>query len=229
MGLFAIGDIHGCYKALKLVVAASEIRKGDTLVLVGDFISKGPDSRSVVEWIIQNRDRYELVLLRGNHEDMMIRSAAGDDHSDEWMRKGGKEVLESYDLKYKPGWEHKIPAEHWDVIRSTRRYWQHDKFLFVHAGVMPGLPLRDHDNYTLFWKKFRQPKEYAPGVVVIYGHTAMKDGKIADFGHSICLDTYAYGGKWLSCINLHTRDYWQASESGEINAGHLTNKVSASN
>ncbi len=221
MALFAIGDIHGCFNALKRVVETSAIKPGDTVVLLGDFISKGPDSKSVVDWIIQNQRRYHLILLRGNHEDMLIRSAVGDKHRDEWMAKGGLQVLQSCGADYQSGWEQKIPDEHWKLIHSTRRFWQYNQFVFVHAGVISGLPLEDHDDYTLYWRKCRKPMSYAQDKVVIYGHTALKDGHIADFGHSICLDTFAYGGMWLSCMNVHTREFWQASQSGSVSSGEL--------
>ncbi len=221
MAVFAIGDIHGCLYALKEVVNTAEIQRGDTIVLLGDVVSKGPDSRGVVDWILDNSGNFNLVVLRGNHEDMLLQLLNGGDGGAGWMRKGGSAVLESYGTSFKVGWEKSIPESHWQFFRSTLRYWTFENFIFVHAGVEPGIPLEEQDDFTLYWKKFRKPVEYAQGLKVIFGHTALKDGRILDFGHSICLDTYAYGGQWLSCLNIHTREYWQASEKRKSRFGKL--------
>jgi serine/threonine protein phosphatase 1 len=74
---------------------------------------------------------------------------------------------------------------------------------------------------AVFWKKYEKPKAYAPGKVVICGHTSRKNGKIADFGHTICIDTYAYGGMWLSCLNVETKEFIQANDKGEVVTGKL--------
>jgi len=221
MALFAIGDVHGCLNALEAVVKAAGIQRNDTIVLLGDVISKGPDSRGVVQWILDHSGYFTFIVLRGNHEDMMLKLMNGGEGEAEWMRKGGKEVLKSYETSFVPGWEKFIPESHKKLLNPTRRYWKYGPFIFVHAGVEPEIPLEVQDDFTLFWKKFRNPVEYAPGVQVIYGHTALKNGLIADFGHSLCLDTYAYGGQWLSCFNVQTRRFWQANENQQVRSGRL--------
>lgn len=221
MALYAIGDIHGCLTALKTVVKASDIQPGDTLVLLGDYVSRGPDSARVIKWILKKQAKYNIVTLRGNHEVAMLRARRGKKELKEWLKFGGDTVLASYGIAKTKGWDNKIPAAHWEFLESTLKYWKKGKYIFVHAGLIPGKPLKEHNNHTLFWRKFRTPAEYEPGKVVICGHTSRKNGKIADFGHAICLDTYAYGGKWLSCLDVKSRAFWQANQKGKMRSGKL--------
>lgn len=221
MAIFAIGDIHGCFDALKAVFKSAGIRPGDTVVFLGDYVSRGPDSRRVIKWILKRKDEYRFVLLRGNHEVMMLRARKGKKHYSEWLRYGGDTILSSYGITERSGWEMAIPDKHWKMLKNTRSYWQQAEFIFVHAGMMPGKPPEEQSNYHLFWHKYKNPAAYSAEKTIICGHTSRKDGQIADFGHTICLDTYCYGGQWLSCLNVETTQYWQANEQGEVRSGML--------
>lgn len=223
MSVFAIGDIHGCHAALKTVFKAAGIQPGDTVVFLGDYVSRGPDSAKVIRWILKKGADYQFITLRGNHEVMMLRARKGKKHFKEWLKYGGDTILESYGVAKEPGWEKQIPEEHWRFLKETGKYWQHKNVVFVHAGLKPGLALEEQKNHTLYWRKFKNPDEYAPGIQVICGHTSRKNGEIANFGHTICLDTYAYGGQWLSCMKLKTREFWQANQNKEMRQGQLSN------
>ncbi|WP_299838552.1 hypothetical protein [uncultured Tenacibaculum sp.] len=76
-------------------------------------------------------------------------------------------------------------------------------------------------NTTSFWKKYEKPIAYDLSKTVICGHTSRKDGKIADFGHTICIDTYAHGGKWLTCLNVETGEFLKTNNKGKIEKGQL--------
>lgn len=221
MSVFAIGDIHGCYAALKAVFKSANIRPGDTVVFLGDYVSRGPDTAKVIRWILKKGSDYQFITLRGNHEVMMLRARKGKKHFKEWLSYGGSSILESYGVPKEPGWEERIPQAHWKFLKETGKYWQFENFVFVHAGLKPGVSLVDQKNHTLFWRKFKNPDEYKPGIQVICGHTSRKNGKIADFGHTICLDTYAYGGQWLSCVDVNSREFWQANQKKEVRSGVL--------
>lgn len=226
MSLFAIGDIHGCFTALKTVFRAAGIQPSDTVVFLGDYISRGPDSRKVLKWLRKRQGEYNFVLLRGNHEVMMLRARKGKIHFEEWLRYGGDTVLKSYGSTRKSKWESEIPQSHWKLLKQTKKYWLQDDFVFVHAGMLPGKPPEEQSTHTLFWRKFKKPDEYAADKTVICGHTSRKDGRIADFGHTICLDTYAYGGQWLTCLNAHTGEYWQANQLEDVRTGRLRTRIS---
>jgi len=221
MSVFAIGDIHGCLRALKAVFRASAIQPGDTVVFLGDYVSRGPDSRKVLKWIIKRQEDYRFIFLRGNHEAMMLRARKSKKHFNEWLRYGGDTILKSYAVDDLSQWTEYIPASHWKFLKNTRKYWQFEDFIFVHAGMIPGIVPEHQNTHNLFWRKYKDPQEYDPDVTVICGHTSRKNGVIADFGHTICLDTWCYGGQWLSCLNVHTCEYWQANQKKEVRTGLL--------
>jgi serine/threonine protein phosphatase 1 len=224
MAVFAIGDVHGCLGALEAVVKAADIRPGDTIIFLGDYISRGPDSAGVIDWILDHSSVYQIIPLRGNHEIMMLRAKKGKRQFSRWLMFGGESTLESYGITRKAGWKEAIPKSHWKFLKSTRSYYTWRHFVFVHAGLQSGVPLADQRRFYLFWKKFRTPEAYEQDTTVFCGHTPRKNGRIADFGHTVCLDTYAYGGKWLSCINVETRQYWQARQKGKVRSGDLLRK-----
>lgn len=219
MAIFVIGDIHGCYKALKSVFRAAPIEQGDTVVFLGDYVSRGPDSAKVLNWLIKKQGVYNIILLRGNHEVMMLRARNGKKQLREWIQFGGKTVLKSYGIEKNKDWAKNILKEHWDLLESTQKYVHLKHFVFVHAGLTPGVPLEEQKNRVLFWLKNKNPKPYASGIVTVCGHTPQKSGKIAHLPHWICVDTYAYGGGWLSCLNVETGEYWQANQKGQLRNG----------
>ncbi|PHN03781.1 metallophosphoesterase family protein [Flavilitoribacter nigricans] len=221
MATFAIGDIHGCLAALRTIFDQSFIGRDDLVVFLGDYVDRGPDSKGVIDWLIEQRREYRFEFILGNHEIMMARSRNSRQHLMSWMYFGGTATLDSYGIGDAPDWADHIDRSHWDFIASCKPYLEYDQFLFVHAGLEPGRSLEAQDDHHLFWKKFEIPEPYSPEQKVICGHTSRKNGKIADFGHTICIDTYAYGGQWLTCLNVETNEYLQANSKGQIRRGLL--------
>ncbi|NND31199.1 MAG: serine/threonine protein phosphatase, partial [Saprospiraceae bacterium] len=109
----------------------------------------------------------------------------------------------------------------WDFMEKTLPYYRIDPYIFVHAGLEYDVPLENQDDNFLYWRKFFVPEPYAMDARVICGHTARKNGEIANFGHTICIDTYAYGGMWLTCLNVETKEFLKSNEMGEIEKGTL--------
>ena len=72
MRTLAIGDIHGCFNALTTMADAIQFRPDDLIVLLGDYIDRGPDSKRVVDWILEQRSVLNFIALRGNHEAMIL-------------------------------------------------------------------------------------------------------------------------------------------------------------
>ncbi len=137
----------------------------------------------------------------------------------EWLHFGGTNTLDSYGIGDDPNWMNRIPQSHWDFIDSCLPYLELREFVFVHAGLEHGKELNEQDKHHLFWKKYETPEMYDAAKTVVCGHTSRKNGEIADFGHAICIDTYAYGGKWLTCLEVDKRDYLKANNRGEIVSG----------
>jgi serine/threonine protein phosphatase 1 len=114
-----------------------------------------------------------------------------------------------------------IPAEHLVFLRGLRPFFETDEFLFVHANYDERLRLEDTPPATLFWEHVitRTPKPHYSGKTVIVGHTPQSSGRVLDLGHVVCLDTYCFGGGWLTAMDVGSRSIWQANEDGEVRTG----------
>ena len=225
MSVYAVGDIHGSYNALSTLFKSHHFSSNDTIVFLGDYVDKGKDSKKVIDWLIEHSEQYNFVFLKGNHEFMMLAARYGGRKMRDWMSHGGKKTMRSYNVEDDAKWIKGIPKEHWEFIETGKHYYETDSCVFVHAGLAPGLPLEKQSQQHLFWNKVVSPK-YAHEKTVVCGHTSRKNGEIADFGHTVCIDTYAHGGKWLSCLNVDTYQFVQTSEKGKVQKGELVVKNS---
>lgn len=222
MRILAIGDIHGCYAALQALVAAIRLADDDLVITLGDYVDRGPDSRAVLEWVIHRHARERLIPLRGNHEIMMLRARAGSGHLVDWLRSGGDAALESYAPPGSPPQLSHIPQHHWEFIEyETRAWYEVETHFFVHAMAAADLPLVDQPDFLLYWEKFRKPAPHESGKIMVCGHTRQGSGLPKSIGHAICLDTGAYAGGWLTCLDIETHRYWQANQAGETREGEL--------
>lgn len=213
--LIAIGDIHGCRVALETLLEAIAPEKDDVLVMLGDFVDRGPDSKGVVDSLIQLRKKTQLVGLLGNHEEMMLEVIRDRQPHHNWLRYGGVETLESYgfdgDLNF-------LPPDHQKFFDSLGDYFVMGDHFFTHAAYDPVTPLEHQTSDMLRWYSLTEglPAPHQSGKVAIVGHTANRNGEILDIGHLICIDTYCYGGGWLTAMDVRSRQIWQASEAGKL-------------
>ena len=93
MRVLAIGDIHGCSRALDHLVSAIGLRKRDQIVALGDYVDRGPDSAGVINRLLDLRKKHRLICLRGNHEQLMLDARQGNDRFIEWLHSGGQQTL----------------------------------------------------------------------------------------------------------------------------------------
>jgi len=221
MSIYAIGDIHGSLKALQTIFKQEIIKPEDTVVFLGDYIDRGPKSKDVIDWLINNQKKYDFEFILGNHEIMMKTAKLSQERLEEWLYFGGNNTLNSYNASKNSNWIHKIDTSHWDFIDSCLDYLEIGNFIFVHAGLETGKSLDKQNKHHLFWKKYEKPESYNSTKTVICGHTSRKNGEIADFGHTICIDTYAYGGMWLTCLNVETGEFLKSNDKGQIKTGKL--------
>ena len=221
MRLLAIGDIHGCCSALTAlwrIVAPSE---RDTVVFLGDYVDRGPESRQVLDLLVAEAARPNRIFLRGNHEIMMLHAAENPFHADSWKDCGGLETLMSYGVRGGHDWPSKIPDAHWNFIQATVPYFETEKHLFVHACLDAELDLKEQMEDMLYWQTFEQLWPHKSGKKVVCGHTTLAGGKIADVEYGVCLETaVAYGG-WLSCLDVHSGEFWQSTQEAETRTGKL--------
>ena len=218
MRRFAIGDIHGCLTALQVLDKELAFGDGDTVVTLGDYLDRGPDSRGVIEYLLGLRERCHLVALRGNHEIMMLRARNDRSALVNWIACGGRATLDSYGAT---GFRD-VPGTHWDFIADTARYYETEDDFYVHANVLPDLPLADQPDYNLFWEHLGGAvARHVSGRRMICGHTPQTSGLPLDLGHVVCLDTHACGGGWLTCLETESGMYWQANQNRGLRCRRL--------
>lgn len=221
--LLAIGDIHGCFAALETLAATVPFGADDLLVTLGDYVDRGPDSRLVVDWLIERSRLGRLIPLRGNHELVMVLEARAETGlRGAWLMFGGDATLASYAPPGSVGRMEDVPTEHWDFFeRACRDYYETDTHFFVHANADPELPLDQQPEQMLFWEKFDNPPPHVSGKIMVCGHTAQKSGMPNDLGHAVCIDTWAYGDGWLTCLDVESGRFWQANQRRESRRGQL--------
>lgn len=221
MRTLAIGDVHGCYRALSALMEAVRPGVDDRLVFLGDYVDRGPDSKKVVQWLIDRKSDHDLVCLRGNHEIMMLEARVDPLQCHFWSSVGGLETLISYDAEQGFDWTQRIPSSHWEFMESTEQYFETADDIYVHAMVRHDLPLSDQDAQALFWGRCYGMKPHRSGKRVICGHTPQESMKPGLYDFGICLDTGAYANGWLTCLDVDSNHYWQANETGEAREGKL--------
>ena len=218
-----IGDVHGCIRALKTLLDLAQPTADDTVIFLGDYVDRGPDSCGVIETILELGGHCTVIALGGNHEKMLLNARQDAQYFKDWLMYGGKQTLASYQRHGYTGRIEDIPSRHWQFFaEETLDYWETEKSIFVHATVDPALNMVDQPEYLLFWERFADPTIHKSGKRIICGHTSQKSGRPAIFDHGICIDTYAYGGGWLTCLDTATLQFRQANEAGQHRAFPIT-------
>jgi serine/threonine protein phosphatase 1 len=221
MRILALGDIHGCFRALNTLVSYVPIRPDDLIVGLGDYVNRGPNSCAVLDWLAARKKAGGLVALRGNHEIMMLEARDNEAAVESWLSVGGNATLASYSYFGDRGQLIDVYDEHWDFLEQTVPYYETATHFFVHANALPEVPLAEQPDYVLYWEQFNDPPAHESGKVMVCGHTSQKSGVPRNVGHAICIDTRAYGGGWLTCLDVGMGKYWQANERGETRTDWL--------
>lgn len=214
---FAIGDIHGCNTALESLIDFVSPDSDDTVVTLGDYVDRGPGSRAVLDLIIDLDRHLTVVPLRGNHEIMMLDAREKKSWLDAWLSYGGDETLRSYASDADDaGSFAQIPDLHIDFLENKLvPYYECSSHFFVHAFADANVALEHQTPATLYWRRYLDPKPHCCGKIMVCGHTAQRSGVPASNGHSVCIDTWAHGDGWLSCLDVGSGTIWQANEAGD--------------
>jgi serine/threonine protein phosphatase 1 len=221
MRTLAIGDIHGCNTALTCLLREVEAGPADQLIFLGDYIDRGPASRTVIDSLLRIEKTCPAIFLRGNHEAMILDAREDPLKANLWQSYGGLETLVSYDAAYSDDWPSHIPPEHWDFLKRTARFFQTSTHIFVHACLDPEMDMDEQPDWLLYWEFFGRIQPHKSGKTIICGHTPQRSGLINDLGFALCIDTGpAYGG-WLTCLEAQSGKYWQANENGMTRNGSL--------
>ena len=199
---YAVGDIHGSYtKLVNLLEHCLDHcgRNTPRFVFVGDYVDRGRRSRDVVNALIKTQagSPDQVVCLRGNHEEMLIDAAEGRNEA-QWLDNGGDMTLQSYGLRRAA----ELPAEHLEWLASLPLAVTEEKRLFVHAGILPGVPLQEQPATAVLW--IREPFLSDPsdhGLFIVHGHTPLATGVPDLRRNRLNLDTAAcFGGPLTAAV-----------------------------
>ena len=201
--LYAVGDIHGQIHMLEALVERVPFKEDDEIVFLGDSIDRGRDSRAVVEFLIGfKREFPNTVFLQGNHEDMLLDylTRGGNYYPGVYLMNGGDATLESYDPDGMG--EVLLPPSHREFFDGL--LWIHVSrgFIFVHAGLRPGVPIDRQDPMDMVWiREEFLDAEYDFGKPVVFGHTPGWEIK-NKLPYYLGIDTRAVSGGCLTCVQL---------------------------
>lgn len=224
MRVLAIGDVHGCSSHLDALLDWVQPTPDDKLVTLGDYVDRGPDSRGVLDRLIALKKELNLICLRGNHEIMMLDAhRGGRGEKKMWLSVGGVEALASYGIvPGRPATLDDIPTRHWAFLENDLvDYHESDLFIFVHATVLCGFDMNDQMDGSLFWDYLPPAMRHHSGKTVICGHTSQKSGEPKVIPGAVCIDTYAHGGGWLTCLDAISGRYWQTDAQGRKREGRV--------
>jgi serine/threonine protein phosphatase 1 len=234
---YAIGDIHGRLDLLDELLRrveddiAARRPKKTYIVFLGDLVDRGPESAGVVERLRTWRPRHgRPIFLGGNHEEVLLRILGGDASIlPDWLKFGGAECAHSYgidvDALRRMEDDEAIGAIRAKVPRSHREFLEHfadtfrfGDYLFVHAGIRPGIAVEEQDSHDLRW--IREPflgdaKEH--GFVVVHGHTIVP--RVDERPNRIAIDTGAYHSGVLTALGIEDGERWLISTGGEAMPG----------
>src|SRR5262245_12500962 len=217
----AIGDIHGCSTALSALIEAIRPGPDDTVIPLGDYLGRGPDSRGVLDRLIALGERCRLVPLLGNHEEMILDALQDKSALRKWLTCGGADALRSYG--WSPGGPRRavadwIPRRHREFLAGCRPYHETATHLFVHAGFVPDLPMERQPPLALRWRvtDARTAVPHGSGKIAVVGHTRQLSGDVLDLGFLICIDTNCARGGWLTALEADTGRIWQADREGRL-------------
>ncbi|MBX7539382.1 metallophosphoesterase family protein [Qipengyuania sphaerica] len=231
--IYAIGDLHGEFdlfrEALKVVNAdnASKPAARSTIILLGDVVDRGPQSKQLLQVLQQfHTASTSFIVLRGNHEEMLLQSARGDEVMQRlWLRSGGRQTLESYGID-PDRFARRSPTERAEMLLaalgdetlqwldSRPLSYRSGSYYFCHAGVRPGVELNKQVASDLLWirNKFLYSDE-DHGAVVVHGHTEVDSPEF--LYNRINIDTAAHKSGRLSVIGMQGTDLWLLSVSAD--------------
>jgi serine/threonine protein phosphatase 1 len=220
-----LSDIHGMYDALiSLLRQIKYDPLQDHLVMIGDYIDRGPKSLQVIKLVMTLQKKYasNLTLLKGNHEDLCIKAHANEKFSGLdpmmlWMINGGDATLRSFGGS--------MPQEVIRFMESLPAYFEDDQYIFVHGGVHHEKPLSETDPTDMLWNTNHLP--HYSGKTIIVGHSIHEEVTFYPLSKTLCIDTGAFRavlGKpgRLSLVDLTNKViHWISTDSGKYNQKDL--------
>ena len=214
--LVAVGDAHGRADLVTQLIGKAE-RKYEgrpmRFVFLGDYVDRGPDSRGVLDALIELQSRRpDTVLLKGNHEQAMLDFVADPEEGEAWIEWGGEETMASYGVTRVPGqsleslrdaFADAMPDLHFALLMDLQGQHREGDTLFVHAGLNPERALEDQREKDMLWIRDewrRLGKGRFPGLTVVHGHTPVP--KPENHSWRVNVDTGAVWSSRLTALCL---------------------------
>jgi len=230
--IYAIGDVHGRSDLLDRLldrIEADHAARGPmdtTLIFLGDLIDRGPDSRGVVERALALKaSGGDVRFLMGNHEEVFLQSFEGDEGVMRFfLRIGGEQTLNSYGIvgdEYRDASfeelvelaRKRVPIDHCLFLAAFEDAIEIGDYLFVHAGIRPGVAVADQTKRDLRWIRSEfLNHEGAHGRIVVHGHTINET--VVERGNRIGIDTGAYESGVLTALGLEGEERWFLGTAG---------------
>lgn len=223
--VYGIGDIHGCYDLMVALLrhivedAATAPVSSPLLVFCGDYISRGPRSREVLAALVwvQRKSPIETVILRGNHEAMLLGFLSQPETSASWLKRDGASLLKSYGIelhstdvdisgtdcvRLRDELMDKMPASHLELVRTSQLYVTCGDYLFVHAGLRPKVPMELQTERDMLWIRADfLDSDHRFEKIIVHGHTWTSS--VPEVAHNrIGIDTGAYETGTLTAARL---------------------------
>lgn len=217
--IYAVGDIHGradlldgVFKRIDADLATNPYSLSIE-VFLGDYIDRGPDSREVIERLVERNRTYRAVFLKGNHETFLTGFVANPSILTDWRSIGGLQTLMSYGIVPKinqsadthaglaASFDQVLPDSHREFFGHLSTSFTCGDFFFVHAGVRPGIPLPKQCEEDLLWIRrdfLLHEEEFSK--IIVHGHTPVLEPEIRP--NRINIDTGAYATGRLTCLKL---------------------------
>ena len=226
VSIIAFGDVHGCFDKLEPLLeriaarAAASPQRRHIAVSVGDLVDRGPDSALVVDRLAGGLPGCELVVLRGNHEAMMLDFLRSGEGAENWLRNGGLHTLASYGVDLatmaaegvgadglRRAFLERLPARHLSFLLASPLSFACGDYFFVHAGVKPGVPLHAQSPDDLRWIR-AEFLDHRDGheKMIVHGHNISEN--VDERSNRIGIDTGAYRSGRLTAIGLQGTARW---------------------
>jgi serine/threonine protein phosphatase 1 len=222
--VYAVGDVHGRLDVLEpllnhIVQDARVTRPAERplLVFLGDYVDRGPESRQVVDRVLQMRaeGEFEVAALKGNHEEALLQFLVDPAFATTWMEHGGGPTLASYGVQpcamrtdagawalVREGFDKALPEAHRRFYHQLEMVRVVGDYAFVHAGVRPGVALEAQSAHDLLWIRYEFLNDRGPfDKVIVHGHTPAEEPQM--LGHRLGLDTGAYATGVLTAVRLY--------------------------
>ncbi len=219
--IYAVGDIHGradLLRRLHDLIRADAAPFHDhrkAIVYLGDYIDRGPSSPEVLDTLVTSSlPGFETVYLKGNHEDLALRFLDDAQIGLNWVMIGGDATLMSYGAAdglrlrgsvdfetIQKKFQEKLPQGHLEFLQKLGSFHVEGDYMFVHAGVRPGRPIKDQDEMDMLWIRDDFLQSTADhGRVVVHGHNITHEPDVRP--NRIGIDTGAFATGRLTCLVL---------------------------